>query len=72
MTGRASKIRKYMLHFQKICNLGENCDFIEKKIGKKFFSCDFLKFLMVSLDAQQDFMPLKYNFFFLSLLDQKL
>ena len=43
MTGRTSRIQKYMLCFQKICNFSENYDFIEKKNCKKvdFFSCDF-------------------------------
>ena len=42
MTGRTSRIQKYMLCIQKICNFWENYDFIEKKIVKKlFFSCDF-------------------------------
>ena len=49
MTGRTSRIQKYMLCFQKymlcfqkICNFWENYDFIEKKKCKKvdFFSCD--------------------------------
>ena len=43
MTGRTSRIQKYMLCFQKICNFWENYDFIEEKNCKKvdFFSCDF-------------------------------
>ena len=35
MTGRTSRIQKYMLCFQKICNFWENYDFIEKEIRKK-------------------------------------
>ena len=35
MTRRASRIQKYMICFQKICNFWENYDFIEKKIVKK-------------------------------------
>ena len=63
MTGRTSRIRKYMLCFQKICNF-QNYNFIEKKIGKKLiFFLAILKFLMSPLDAQQNFMLLKYNFF---------
>ena len=64
MTGRSSRIQKYMLCFQKICNFWENCDFIEKKIVKKliFFLAN-LKFLMAPLDTQQHLMPMKYNFF---------
>ena len=43
MTGRTSRIEKYMLCFQKICNFWENHDFIENKNCKKvdFFSCYF-------------------------------
>ena len=74
MTGRTSRIQKYMLCFQIICNFWENYDFIEKKIVKKLiFFLAILKFLMTPLDAQQNFMLIKYNFFLvLSLLDQKL
>ena len=74
MTGRTSRIQKYMLCFQKICNFWENFDFIEKKIVKKLiFFLAILKFLIAPLDAQQNFMLMKYIFFFfLSLLDQKL
>ena len=52
-----------MLCFQKICNFWENYDFIEKKNCKKvnFFLAIF-KFLMAPLDAQQNFMLMKYNF----------
>ena len=35
MTGRTSRIQKYMLCFQKICNFRENYDLIKKKIVKK-------------------------------------
>ena len=74
MTGRTSRILKYMLCFQKMCNFWENHDFIEKKNVKKLiFFLALFKFLMAPLDAQQNFMLMKYNFFFfLSLLDQKL
>ena len=74
MTGRTSRLQKYMLCFQKICIFLENYDLILKKIVKKGdFFLAILKFLMPPLDAQQNFMLMKYNiFFFLSLLDQKL
>ena len=64
MTGRTSRIKKYMSYFQTICNFSENYYFIEKKIVKKliFFPCD-LKFLMAPLDAQQNFMLMKIIFF---------
>ena len=44
--GRTSRIQKYMLCFQKICNFWEYYDFIEKKNCKNvdFFSCDFKVF----------------------------
>ena len=64
MTGRNSRIQKYMLCSQKICNFWENYDFIEKKIVKKLiFFLAILKVLMAPLDAQQNFMLMKYNFF---------
>ena len=74
MTGRTSRIQKYMLCFQKICNFWENFDFIEKKIVKKlgFFSCDF-KIFDGTIGCATKFYPNEiYIFFFLSLLDQKL
>ena len=50
---------------KKICNFWENYDFIEKKIVKKLiFFLAIFKFLMAPLDAQQNFMLMKYNFFF--------
>ena len=64
MTGRTSRIQKYMLCFLKICNFWENFNFIEKKIVKKLiFFFAILKFLMAPLDAQQNFMLMKYLFF---------
>ena len=64
MTGRNSRIRKYMLCFQKICNFWENPDFIDKKIVKKLiFFLAIFKFLMAPLDAQQNFMLMKHFFF---------
>ena len=57
MTGRTSRIQKYMLSFQNICNFWENYDFIEEKNGKKVvFFLAILKFLMAPLDAQQNVM----------------
>ena len=55
MTGKTSRIQKYMLFSKKIGNFGENYDLIEKKNVKAvdFFSCDF-KFLMAPLDEQQN------------------
>ena len=64
MTGRISKIQKYMLCFLKICNFWENYDFIKKKIVKKLiFFLAIFEFLMAPLDAQQNFMLLRYLFF---------
>ena len=64
MTRRTSRIQKYMLCFQKICNFWENYDFIGKKVGKKLiFFLAILKFFMAPLDAQQNFMLIKYDFF---------
>ena len=47
--------------FSKNCNFWENYDFIEKK--KLIFFLAILKFLMAPLDAQQNFMIMKYCFF---------
>ena len=64
MTGRTSRIQKYMVCFQKSVFFGENYDFIEKKIVKKLiFFLAIFKFLMAPLDAQQNFMLMKYNIF---------
>ena len=61
MTGRTSRIQKYILSFQNICNFWKNYDFIEKKTCKKVDFCflAILKFLMAPLDAQQNFMLMK-------------
>ena len=74
MTGRTSRIQKYMLRFQKICNFWENYDFIEKKNCKivDFFSCDFKIFDGTIGCATKFHANEIYFFFFLSLLDQKL
>ena len=62
MTGRTSRISKYMLCFQNICNFWKNYDFIEKKIVKKLnFFLPIFKYFMAPLDAQQNFMLMKYN-----------
>ena len=64
MKENTSRIQKYMLCFQKICIFWENYDFIEKKIVKKLiFFLAIFKFLMAPLEAQQNFMPMKYNIF---------
>ena len=39
MTGRTSRIQKYMLCFKKICNFLGKSRFYCKKVD--FFSCDF-------------------------------
>ena len=64
MTRITSRIQKYMLCFKKICNFWENYDFIEKKIVKNMiFFLAIFNFLMAPLDAKQNFMLMKYNFF---------
>ena len=66
--GRTSRIQKYMLCFQKICNFWENYGFIENKIVKKLiFFLAIFKILMAPLDAQQNFMLIKNIIFFLSI-----
>ena len=64
---RTSRIQKFMLCFQKICNFWENYGFIENKIVKKLiFFLTIFKILMAPLDAQQNFMLIKNIIFFLS------
>ena len=64
MTGRTSRIQKYMLCFKKIYSFWENHDFMKKIIVKKLiFFLAIFKFLMAPLDAQQNFMLMKYIFF---------
>ena len=42
MTGRASRIRKYILFFSKNLYFLKNGDFVKNILGKSsFFSCDF-------------------------------
>ena len=67
MTGRTSRIQKYMLCFQKMCIFWENHDFIEKK-GKKvdFFSCDF-KIFDSTIGCATKFHANEIQFFFLSI-----
>ena len=66
--GRTSRIQKYMLCFQKTCNFWENYDFIEKNIIKKLiFFLAIFKFLMAPLDAEQNFMLMKYIIFSFSI-----
>ena len=58
--------------FSKKSYFWKNYDVIENIWKKVNFFLAIFKFLMAIMDAQQNFMPLKYIFFFLSLLDQKL
>ena len=47
-------------------------DFVENTFGKKWiFFLAILTFFMAALDAQQNFMPTRYLFFFLSLFLSK-
>ena len=60
--GRTSRIQKYVLCFQKICNFWENYDFIEKQIVKKLiFFLAILKF--VSLGCATKFHANEIYFF---------
>ena len=64
MTGRPSRIRKFMLFFQKICNFWKNYDFTKNKFRKKLiFFLAILKFLMAALDVQENFMHTKNDLF---------
>ena len=63
MTGRISRIRKYMLFFLKICPFFWKI--IENVFGKKFdFSLAILIFLMEALDEQQNFITIQFNSLF--------
>ena len=64
MTGRTSGIQKYMYVFKKSVIFGKITILLKKKNCEKvdFFLAIF-KFLMAPLDAQQNFMLMKYNFF---------
>ena len=72
MTKRTSRIKKYMLCFQKICNFWENYDFIKKNCKKvDFIYCDF-KIFDGTIECATKFHANEICFFFfLSLLDQK-
>ena len=70
MTGKTSRIRKYILLFKKSVLFGKIAIF--KKYFGEFFFLVILKFFIAALDAQQNFMPRDIFFFFLSLFDQKL
>ena len=64
MTGRTSGIQKYMYVFKKSVIFGKITILLKKKIVKKLiFFLAIFKFLMSPLDAQQNFMLKKYNFF---------
>ena len=63
MTGRTSRIQKYMLCFQKICNFGKITILLKKNCKEVDFFLAIFKFLRAPLNAQQNFMLMKYNFF---------
>ena len=73
MTGRTLESNNICYVFKKSVIFGKITILLKNKIVKKLiFFLAILKFFMAPLDAQQNFMLMKYNFFFLSLLDQKL
>ena len=55
---------QYLVFFFK------NGDFLENILEIKIFFLAILTISMAALDAQRNFMPTRYIFFFLSLLDQ--
>ena len=64
MTGRTFGIQKYMYVFKKSVIFGKITILLKKKVVKKLiFFLAIFKFLMAPLDAQQNFMLMKYNFF---------
>ena len=64
MTGRTSGIQKYMYVFKKSVIFGKITILLKKKVVKKLIIfLAIFKFLMAPLDAQQNFMLMKYNFF---------
>ena len=72
MTGRASRIRKYMLFFFKSVLFLKNGDFVKNILGKSnFFPCEFDIF-DGSIGCATKFHADGISSYFLSLLDQKL
>ena len=64
MTGRTSRIQNICYVFKKSVIFGKITILLEKIIVKKLiFFHAILKFLMAPLNAQQNFMIMKYNFF---------
>ena len=63
MTGRTSGIQKYMYVFKKSVIFGKITILLKKIVKKLIFFLASFKFLMAPLDAQQNFMLMKYNFF---------
>ena len=62
MTGRTSGIQKYMYVFKKSVMFGKITILLKKNCKKGDFFLAIFKFLMTALDAQQNFMLMKYNF----------
>ena len=62
-----------MYVFKKSVIFGKITILLKKIVKKLIFFLAIFKFLMAPLDAQQNFMLMKYKFFLvLTLLDQKL
>ena len=65
MTGRTLESKNIGYVFKKSVIFGKITISLKKKIVKKLiFFLAILKFFMAPLDAQQNFMLMKYNFFF--------
>ena len=63
MTGRTFGIQKYMYVFKKSVIFGKITILLKKIVKKLIFFLAIFKLLMAALDAQQNFMLMKYNFF---------
>ena len=67
MTEKTSGIQKYMYVFKKSVVFEKITILLKKNCKKVCFFLAIFKFLMAPLDAQQNFMLMKYNFFSFSL-----
>ena len=63
MTGKTSRIRKYILFFQKSVHLGKIAILLKIFWDKCYFFLAILTFFIAALDAQQNFMLTRYLFF---------
>ena len=63
MPGRTFRIQKYMSFYKKSVICEKNTILLKKIEKKVYLFLAILTFLMVALEAQQNFMTTKYIFF---------